>query len=306
MPASEWALTAFTLLAQASVGLWLVSGFWPGSRPGEGGAAVGGSGIGRLRLIFRRAALAAMLAGTGISLLHLGRPLQAARALHNLAGSWLSREILFALIFVLGMVFHLAATTGGIRRAGWKASYLATAAAGSILILIMARLYMLPSVPVWNHVATPLSFLGAMGLMGILGGAALAESFGGFRSGTGDLSALGRDARNQARISVAARGLILLQVLLSGDTVLRARMGGGPFPEGNVDNPTGILIGMGLRAVFGITVFFLLTRVSARLRRGDSRGPGTGFEWRLIFTFALGGEICGRALFYALFSRLGI
>lgn len=71
---SEWTLVAFTLIAQALVGITLAAA------------------AGRLR-VHPLAVLLPGLAAITVSTMHLGQPLRAWRAITNVRSSWLSREI---------------------------------------------------------------------------------------------------------------------------------------------------------------------------------------------------------------------
>ncbi|MDH4020105.1 MAG: dimethyl sulfoxide reductase anchor subunit, partial [Xanthomonadales bacterium] len=96
----DWSLMFFTTLAQWSVGimLWLT---WPVihsqdlSPVFETGLSLKDPVL--LALIFISSA-------TLSSFLHLGNPVNAPRALNNLSGSWLSREILAIGVFVTGLL----------------------------------------------------------------------------------------------------------------------------------------------------------------------------------------------------------
>jgi DMSO reductase anchor subunit len=100
------------------------------------------------------------------SLLHLGRQRNALRALSNLRSSWLSREILTALV-LLGLTASAWWTTllpeaAAVRAwAGWT-----TVPVAGLLLLGIARVYMQRTVPVWNHWRTPSAFTATAVLMG--------------------------------------------------------------------------------------------------------------------------------------------
>ncbi len=168
MQPREWALVVFTVVAQLSVGAWLAAcvahvvvaraiGFEPASRL-LAPAALAGIGLFAI-------AMAA-------SLFHLGAPVGAPMALGNLGSSWLSREILAALVF--GGALAVAAASLRWRPASVAmvlAPGLVAAVAGAALIGVMARLYRLQAQPAWDTIGTPISFLLAVA---VLGGAAAA------------------------------------------------------------------------------------------------------------------------------------
>src|SRR5512137_63547 len=102
MDVREWALITFTILAQMSVGAFIVLGvvhFFSRRQAGELQADQ----------LSDRALLAIFpVLGLGLlaSLLHLGNPINAYKAVTNLGTSWLSREILFGVLFaVVGFIF---------------------------------------------------------------------------------------------------------------------------------------------------------------------------------------------------------
>lgn len=102
-----------------------------------------------------------------ISLLHLGQPLSAYRAILNFAVSWLSREITFYGIFVgLSMVyawFWFKEDADKRNIIGWISSII-----GMIAIFSSAKIYMIPSVPAWNGVSTMFTFFLTSVLLGPL------------------------------------------------------------------------------------------------------------------------------------------
>ena len=154
MLAREWPLAVFTVLAQAAVGLFLalVLPMALSARVSEGGA---GPALARALLVV----LALLAAGGAFSFFHLGNPRNAPRTLANLKTSWLSREILFEIVFagLLSLLIALEGASLGPRsvRTG---VYALGGLAGVALILSMANIYRLKTVPSWNRPVTPVSF----------------------------------------------------------------------------------------------------------------------------------------------------
>ena len=104
MNARDWALITFTILTQMSVGSFLVLGivhYYANRKAGMKEAdRLSDYALLAIVVVFGLALVA--------SLLHLGNPLNAPRAVTHLATSWLSREILSGVIFaVLAVVFAL-------------------------------------------------------------------------------------------------------------------------------------------------------------------------------------------------------
>jgi anaerobic dimethyl sulfoxide reductase subunit B (iron-sulfur subunit) len=165
----EPSLVAFTLLAQLAVGLYWAWVALRWSTLSERDPTAG------LPLL---AAGPLLLAGVLASLLHLGRPLRAWRALANLRSSWLSREILLTIKFLAGWAVVVALEVHGVLSPGVRATLAgAVALLGLALVYAMARVYRLRTVPAWDGVRTFRSFLMAALLLGALG-AALLLAFG--------------------------------------------------------------------------------------------------------------------------------
>jgi anaerobic dimethyl sulfoxide reductase subunit C (anchor subunit) len=171
MNVRDWALVFFTVLAQMSVGAFIGLGlthFFAARKAGEEEAD----------RFSDRALLAiwpVMALGLLASLLHLGNPINAYRAVTNLGTSWLSREIFFGVLFaVLGFVFAIMQW----RKIGSFAlrNVIAWIAAivGVALVFSMSNVYMLPTQPAWDSLATPISFFATTIL---LGGLALGTAF---------------------------------------------------------------------------------------------------------------------------------
>ncbi len=167
----EWALIIFTILAQMSVGGFLVMRVVHFYAVRKAGAVEAD------RLIDRATLAMILILGLGLfaSLFHLGDPLSSPRAITHVATSWLSREILLGVGFgVLGLVSAgmqwFKVGSFGVRNAvAWLASLV-----GLVLVYSMARVYMLPTQPGWNTLATPVSFYTTSLLLGSL---ALAVAF---------------------------------------------------------------------------------------------------------------------------------
>ncbi len=147
----HWPLVWLTLLTQAAVGASLTAR----------------DGMGRLTA----AGLAAV--ALTVSLLHLGRPLYAWKALRNLRRSWLSREV--ALFGIYGALASLAVAV--------PAAAPVAALVGAAGVYASGRLYMVPGRPAWCSPLTLARFgattaaLGglmtghrAVGVAGVVGG----------------------------------------------------------------------------------------------------------------------------------------
>ena len=152
----EWPLVAFTILGQMAVGVCLLvvlplslyAGshfFWTMARD--------------TMLVFLTLVFGLLAAAAALSFFHLHHPFRARRVLTNLRTSWLSREILFELVFMalIALAFALVWTdhTAGLF---FNAVLAAASIAGILFLISMTKLYMLSTLPVWNLAYTPLSF----------------------------------------------------------------------------------------------------------------------------------------------------
>jgi len=159
----EWALILFTILTQMAVGAFIAMGvvhFFVMRK----------AGLEEADRMHDRALLAigpVLVLGTIASLFHLGTPLNAYRAIGNLGSSWLSREILFNLLFIVtGGLFAVMQwrklSTFAIRNIiAWVAAIF-----GLVLVYSMSQVYVVRTVPVWNSIATPISFFTTTFLLG--------------------------------------------------------------------------------------------------------------------------------------------
>lgn len=145
----DWALVAFTLLMQSAIGTLLVAA--AASLAGVDGRAFDAPLV--------VAAWASVLA-LAASLLHLGRPARAWLALANVRSSWLSREIVASVVFVVALGIVAA-----LRRSGGSALF-PIVAVGVFVAYAMSRLYMVPAQPAWNRLLTPVAFFVSALLLG--------------------------------------------------------------------------------------------------------------------------------------------
>lgn len=92
-----------------------------------------------------------------VSMLHLGQPFHAYRAIFNLDESWLSREIgFYGLFFFLSLIytwFWYKKQKGMRDKFGW-----AVVASGILAIFSSAMIYFIPAYPAWNSLTTILMF----------------------------------------------------------------------------------------------------------------------------------------------------
>jgi hypothetical protein len=162
MNSNEWPLVFFTLFSQASAGIMLTATLLLFLLKEDGTLA--GSEFRRVAALI---ALGLMGLALMISFLHLSRPHASVFAISNLGDSWLSREIVLAGIFFLftGLVYLVPGPAGN----NWAgALMIASGFVGLVLVFSMVRLYMIPTVPVWNNPSTPLAFFSSTVLLGTM------------------------------------------------------------------------------------------------------------------------------------------
>ncbi len=304
METREWALITFTILAQMSVGAFVVLGlvhFVARRTAGEDQA----------NQLSNRALLAiwpvlglALLA----SLLHLGNPLNAYRAVVNLGASWLSREIFCAvLFFVVGAGFAFLQwrklTSFNVRMVvGWAAALI-----GLALVWVMANVYMVPARPTWNVLTTPLQFYATTGLLGVLAlGAAFVANYAYLQRTQPQCAdtqcrLLRTTLRWFAVVSIVLLGFeflivpLMLALWSTGPALASAQLLVGDYA---------LVFGLRLALVFlgaGVLAVFLF---QAAQTAGRERLMATLAY--AAFAFVLVAEVLGRFLFYATTVKIGL
>jgi formate dehydrogenase iron-sulfur subunit len=151
----HWSLVWMTSLMQLSVGTLVTA------------LVSGNANCAALTLILALTALT-----LNISVLHLGRPAYAWRALRMWRRSWLSREVLlFGLFFLSLLALTLAEWISTLRMLPLTSGALvvlqyAAPAFGIAGLFASARLYLVPARPAWNTSHTPVDFLLSALLLG--------------------------------------------------------------------------------------------------------------------------------------------
>ncbi|MGK9172544.1 dimethyl sulfoxide reductase anchor subunit [Yokenella regensburgei] len=155
--------------------------------------------------------VACMAGGVGLlaSVFHLGYPLNALNALCHIASSWLSREIVFATLFLasLGLCTLLALMFK--RLWGWLIPL--AALLGLVDVFCMSAIYMHASVVTWTHINTPLMFFGSVAIIGAVASTIL---IAGCRYTPAPLT------RNLMRMAIALIGGAILVRLLGQPSYL--------------------------------------------------------------------------------------
>ena len=306
MRASEWALVAFTILSQMSVGTFVVLGIvhvFARRKYGEKAADMLSD---RALLAIGPVIILAFIA----SFFHLGNPFTAYRAVANLGSSWLSREILAGVLFaIVGGIFAIMQW----RKMGSETlrTVIAWIAAliGLFFVFAMSNVYMIETVPTWDTVFTPLSFFTTTFLLGTLAvAAAYVASYAYVARKQPE------DARAQSdQLRWSLRGLAVTSIVLLGAVfvIIPSNLAyqytgplSGVLTIRNVVNEYGavflirlvlVFLGAGLLAV-------------ALIRNTLSEGRESTLSTLAYSAFALVliSEIMGRFLFYSSFVRIGL
>ncbi len=306
MEVRVWALILFTILAQLSVGSFVVLGvvhFFAARRAGDAEAD----------RLSDRALLAigpVIVLSLFVSLFHLGNPLNAFRAVTNLGTSWLSREVLGSVLFTLvGGVFavmqwrKLASFT--VRSViAWVAALI-----GLLLVFSMSQVYALSIQPAWNNLGTPIAFFATTLLLGALAmGAAFVANYAYVqRANPGCAEAQCVLLRGALRW-IAVTAIVMLGVeLIAAPLQLAYLAGGAPAAAASaalLAGRYGLIFGLRLVLVFvgaGVLAVFLYQNALS-----PGRERVLGYLAYVTFALVLIGEVLGRFLFYATHVKIGI
>lgn len=295
MDIAEWPLVAFTVVIQMAAGLLILSEL----------ACLAGGGVAK-RLLFRREVLCFLLGAVGmlISLGHLGNPFHSPFTILNAGTSWLSREILCTSFFV-GTLAVLSFTRYRAAFAAFSPIVAAVSClAGLATIFVMARVYMIVTVPSWNTPATMLNFLGTALLLGSLAAGLLACLRWSRTTGTstGEQGSFGRTIGLILFGTVLGLGLKFIEIPLD-------------LLAGAQTNARGI---SGISALLAAGLPLLVTRLvlpvlaaalfvwamAGAFKKGAAGLPTVVTTSALVF--ALAGEVIGRFFFYSMHVLVGL
>lgn len=279
----EWPLVAFTILGQTAVGL-----FWVFHLPFLVRGRVPAYGWRMSWLVLLAAVVLLMVLAAAISLFHLRHPLRARFALSNVRSSWLSREILFELAFIALVAAN--AWSGGFLNPGRAVQWalLTTAGlAGALFLFSMAKLYMLPSVPVWGGVATPLAFLATTLVLGAVSTELTVRVVAGPGVFAVDLMPV-------------VLALMVIEIALAAIVTPRHGLKGfRPAPSLRPDEPPPRALHLARIALIAASLVCVAIDIATGANNiMNERGAGPALL--LAFLFVLAGEAAGRFHFYGL------
>ncbi len=292
----EWALITFTILGQMASGamlvLMVVRAYLAMKAKTE---EVDKMLDGPLFIVVPIMGLALLA-----SLLHLNNLSNVVNAVPNLGSSWLSREVVLAVTFVVLAVIYTflqwRKIGGNTLRTliGWI-----TALVGVAQIYAMGMVYMIRTQPAWNTLATPINFFVTALL---LGGLAVAVAMMVMHSEAENQSPLFR----QVLQGIALGAVILLGIEFLILPIYMAYLATqGPVALESLTLMVGPYFGtlvLRLIAIF-VGVGILVTYLSRNLP-GREKAMATLTYSAFILVFA--GEVMGRILFYVTHIRVGL
>jgi len=303
----EWALIAFTILAQMAVGSFLILGIVHFFAARKSGMAEADRLSDRALITIGPLMVLALI----VSLFHLGNPLNAYRAVGHVATSWLSREILLSVLFtVIGAVFAFVQwrklTTFVVRNViAWIA-----AVVGLALVFTMSQVYRLPTQPAWDTIATPISFFVTTLLLGSLAiGVAFVANYAYMqRKNPESVTTQGMLLRNALRW-IGLGSIVLLGVELVVAPLQVAYLAAGTDKAATASaallfNQFGVIFGLRLVLAFiGAGILGVLIYQNAQKTDRDQL---LGYLAYATFALVLISEVMGRFLFYAAHIRIGV
>ncbi len=294
----ERSLVAFTVLSQLAVGLfWALLLVDLGSR-------LGGAEAAALLRWQATVVVGVMAAGGAAAFLHLGTPRNAWRALLNVRGSWLSREILGAALFTAVAVAVAVLRWRDSGRDEGGAGYAAFALyagclLGAGLLLAMSGVYRLRTVPAWDSRLTTASFFLSAASLGSLATTLPLAWAGGAGPTPAALLALAF-----ASLSVE---LWLEPLWARHRRAARAAVDSGLFPAPSTGasgtGPAGRATLL-TTALAGSTVAWV--GLAARAAGDAVPAPFVVAAVALSFVAALGATIVGRSAFFRSHARVGL
>jgi anaerobic dimethyl sulfoxide reductase subunit C len=307
METREWALIAFTILSQMSIGAFVVLGV-------VHAVASRKAGLVEADRLSNRALLAigpTLVLGVIASFFHLGNPLNGPQALANLGSSWLSREIFFVVAFtIVGAVFAFIQWRQHFTPAIRNAVALVAAALGLAQVYSMSMVYMLPTQPYWNSAATLLAFFATTFLLGALSvGAALVANYAYVRRATPACAETQCTLLRSTVKGIAVAVVVLLGIQLIAAPLQLALLASQSEPaavaaSGKLYADYGLLFGLRLVLAFvgaGLFGVFLYRNASVA---GRERLMGNAVY--AAFAIVLVAEVVGRFLFYAAHVKIGL
>lgn len=302
----EWALITFTILAQMAAGAMLVLMVVRAYITSKATSQDADSMLDGPLFIVVPIMGAALLA----SLLHLNNLVNVVKAVPNLDSSWLSREVVLGVAFVVLAVVYTFIQwrklgSGALRNIiGWI-----TALVGLTQVYAMGMVYMIRTQPSWNTLATPVTFfVSSLLLGGLVVAVAMLINQGQTQKKSIQVAEklaphLRRVLQGTAISAVILLGIefLVLPIYMAylatqGSTALESVMlMVGPYLATLVIRLLLIFVGAGILATY-------LYRNAGMPGREKAVATLTYGAFALVFV----SEIMGRILFYATHVRIGL
>lgn len=307
MNVREWALPVYTILMELTTGaffiIWVIRSFALRSQDRE----LLDSALNNSLIVIFITACTAMIGAH----FHLSKPFFSFLALLNLKSSWLSREILFNLLFFLSLLWLLYLHFFERRYprlktyVGWVGILF-----GWATVYSMSRIYFLPTQPMWNSFSTVISFFCTTLLLGFMTMASLMV-----------MDYLYSKERNLPVVGIQeyllknyfpwfATGVLFMAVFLIGENIYQVfllNQSNSKTAQVSVQILTQLYPWLFLmRLLFtGLGVSgFVLSVYWIRTKKMDLNK--LLFPTYITCMLVIIGEILGRFLFYAMHVRIGI
>jgi len=313
---TEWSLVFFTTIAQLATGIMVAVLPFVFAK-NHSGYAQDGTGYTQGHHVYAKlnqtalyVAAGLMVVALALSFLHLSNPLHSVYALSNLETSWLSREILFVSLFLFALVlvsFILYFKKPGVKY--YRAFILGAAIIGIIMVYTMSRLYMIPTVPAWNSLSTPVEFYSSALLMGsafVLGLSLQRFYQGTNRPGTNRQGTNHQGTKTNMPINPKSKaGVLALMAFLAVAFILLDGLFLNPgVPEAHVAfepepvHHSFIWARWGTILLGALSIFYISWK--------KDRQKHMRLAFYLPFAFFLISELIARAVFYASYYRIGV
>lgn len=276
----EWSLIFFTVFAQTAVGAYLLVSFR---------ALVDGHDSDKINSYKIPMFFLWAIMGVGFlfSTTHLGSPLRAFNALNQFGSAWLSNEIFFgAAFFAVGGLQWLLSVLNKGGAGLQKVLMFAAMALGVVFMYAMINVYMIDTVPTWNNIYTPLSFVMTMAVAGLLLSHLVFASAG---------EAEFKLSRNFAMLAVLAVAISLIV------TISKANFIGDV--QTSVAKASELVDGLGM--YLGVQVALLLSGLLIWLLPLINKKSVNPVNLGLALALIIGSELIGRGLFYSLHMTTG-
>lgn len=305
MPGNAWSLLIFTLLSQMSVGAFCVAELINHSYSKKFTLNT----IHPLHILSYMLVLTTVFFAAFASIFHLNNWANAYHAFNNWKTSWISKEIIFFFLFIFFLAFL---TLLKWRRNEMRFLHLLIsvlcAMGGIALILSMAKIYMLPTTPVWNTLITPGLFFTSSLLLGCL---AILCLFAFYLSSS-SLSPPVNDVRERWNRKTLPNLISLSQIFIVLGIILTGLFTYKLIEMSKEYGAGAFSMSPDRQMLFFLRILFYLLGLVFLILYSKKKSKDTAIENRsnttlyLAVGFIFFAEILGRYLFYASFYRVGL